>query len=369
MLRPGAEPPDFDSGSEDKEIQLPVQAAFMFERYTEKARRTIFFARYEASQFASPYIESEHLLLGLLRENKNFSRKLFAGSLSEVEAIREQIERHTTVREKTSTSVDLPLSGGCKRVLDYASEEADRLGHKHIGTEHLLLGLLREESCYAAQLLQERGVNLGGARDHIAAGPPEAVASPPKSPGIPAGYSCLQLLYNPASETIIAEMNLRSGGVLGERLRMGRAGGPPFPPMIRLFVRHKDAEAYEQIGDPADDVSYSSAVTCATHPIVIFNSMKWDEASRGRNWHGLYSCNLNTKKLTLCVDGLVVTEPHLRSWIKSLVSLSDDGQSLYVIVGVEKAVPDGAVVHYFLASLGLADKKLTLLCQLQDIYF
>ena len=117
----------------------------MFERYTEKARRVIFFARYEASQFGSPYIETEHLLLGLLREDKALTNR-FLRSHASVESIRKQIEGHTTIREKVSTSVDLPLSNECKRVLAYAAEEAERLSHKHIGTEHLLLGLLREES-------------------------------------------------------------------------------------------------------------------------------------------------------------------------------------------------------------------------------
>jgi len=114
----------------------------MFERYTEKARRVIFFARYEASQFGSPYIETEHLLLGLLREDKALANR-FLRSHAAVESIRKQIEGHTTIREKVSTSVDLPLSHECKRVLAYGAEEAERLNHKHIGTEHLLLGLLR----------------------------------------------------------------------------------------------------------------------------------------------------------------------------------------------------------------------------------
>ena len=124
----------------------------MFERYTEKARRVIFFARYEASQFGSPYIETEHLLLGLLREDKALTNK-FLRSHASVDSIRKQIEGHTTMREKVSTSVDLPLSNECKRVLAYAAEEAERLSHKHIGTEHLLLGLLREEKCFAAEIL------------------------------------------------------------------------------------------------------------------------------------------------------------------------------------------------------------------------
>ena len=138
----------------------------MFERYTEKARRVIFFARYEASQFGSPYIETEHLLLGLLREDKALTNK-FLRSHASVESIRKQIEGHTTIREKVSTSVDLPLSNECKRVLAYAAEEAERLSHKHIGTEHLLLGLLREEKCFAAEILHERGLKLLQIREEL----------------------------------------------------------------------------------------------------------------------------------------------------------------------------------------------------------
>ena len=77
----------------------------MFERYTEKARRVIFFARYEASQFGSPYIETEHLLLGLLREDKALTNR-FLRSHASIESIRKQIEGRTTIREKVSTSVD-----------------------------------------------------------------------------------------------------------------------------------------------------------------------------------------------------------------------------------------------------------------------
>jgi ATP-dependent Clp protease ATP-binding subunit ClpC len=138
----------------------------MFERYTEKARRVIFFARYEASQFGSPYIETEHLLLGLLREDKALTNR-FLRSHASVESIRKQIEGHTAIHEKVSTSVDLPLSNECKRVLDNAAEEADRLSHKHIGTEHLLLGLLREEKCFAAAILHERGLRLSNIREEL----------------------------------------------------------------------------------------------------------------------------------------------------------------------------------------------------------
>ena len=79
----------------------------MFERYTEKARRVIFFARYEASQFGSPYIETEHMLLGLLREDPALT-KVVLPSRSSVDAIRKEIDEYAIRRGKTPTSVDLP---------------------------------------------------------------------------------------------------------------------------------------------------------------------------------------------------------------------------------------------------------------------
>jgi len=139
----------------------------MFERYTEKARRVVFFARYEASQFGSPYIETEHLLLGLLREDKALTNRLLQQQ-STVEDIRKEIEEHTLIREKVSTSVDLPLSNESKRALVYASEDAEKMGHRHIGTEHLLLGLLREEKGFAATILVAHGVTLDGVRAALA---------------------------------------------------------------------------------------------------------------------------------------------------------------------------------------------------------
>src|ERR1700754_854391 len=138
----------------------------MFERYTEKARRVIFYARYEAGTFGSPCIGTEHLLLGILREDKVLGR-LFQADGSE-EPIRKQIEARTAVREEISTSIDLPLSNECNRVLAYAAEEAGLSSHLHIETEHLLLGLLREEKCFAAEMLHERGLRLLAIREELA---------------------------------------------------------------------------------------------------------------------------------------------------------------------------------------------------------
>ena len=139
----------------------------MFERYTEKARRVIFFARYEASQFGAAQIEAEHILLGLIREDKHLTTRFFSRSQGTVESIRKEIEGRTILRERISTSVDLPLSLEAKRVLAFAAEESERLGHRHIGTEHLLLGLLREENSIAAEILYERGLRLSDIRHDL----------------------------------------------------------------------------------------------------------------------------------------------------------------------------------------------------------
>src|SRR5215216_6303972 len=139
----------------------------MFERYTERARRVLFFARYEASQLGSISIETEHLLLGLIREGKGLTSRIFARSHLSLESIRKEIEGRTVFREKVSTSVEIPFSAETKRVLQFAAEEADRLLHNYIGTEHLLLGILREERSVAASILMEKGMRLHTVREDI----------------------------------------------------------------------------------------------------------------------------------------------------------------------------------------------------------
>ena len=139
----------------------------MFERYTERARRVLFFARYEASQLGSISIETEHLLLGLIREGKGLTSRIFARSHLSLESIRKEIEGRTVFREKVSTSVEIPFSTETKRVLQYSAEEADRLLHNYIGTEHLLLGILREDRSLGASILTERGMRLNTVREDI----------------------------------------------------------------------------------------------------------------------------------------------------------------------------------------------------------
>ena len=139
----------------------------MFERYTEKARRVIFYARYEASQYGSPYIESEHILLGLLREDGATVLRFLRPVCTAAE-IRVQIERQIPARERISTAMEVPLTQEGKMILNRAKEEADLLGDRHIETQHLLLGILAAESSFAARLLLERGAKLQAVREQLA---------------------------------------------------------------------------------------------------------------------------------------------------------------------------------------------------------
>ena len=154
----------------------------MFERYTEKARRVIFFARYEASEYGSRYIDTEHLLLGLLREDPSLKMR-FLGPDSSLEKIRAEIEKRITRGERFGTSVEVPLSEEAKKVLKLAAEEAERLGHGHIGTEHILLGMLQVDGSLAAQVLRSRTPNPSEIREQLAktTGVPKARVQPRNS--------------------------------------------------------------------------------------------------------------------------------------------------------------------------------------------
>src|SRR5450759_5309897 len=136
----------------------------MFARSSESARRALFFARYEASQLGSVSIETEHLLLGLVREGAVLAALLPVP----LDRIRRELEGRAVFREKVSTAVEIPFSAETKRVLGFAAEEADALRHAHIGSEHLRLGLLREEHSVAASTLAAQGIRLSDVHREVA---------------------------------------------------------------------------------------------------------------------------------------------------------------------------------------------------------
>lgn len=148
----------------------------MFERFTERARRTIFSARYEASMYGSPYIETEHLLLGLLKEDPSLVGLL--AQPKDIHEIRTEVEKHIEPRERISTSVEVPLSAQCKTALNFSAEEANRLASRTVGTEHLLLGLLRIHDGLAAQILGVNATGLNRLREKIHVNRPETFGDP-----------------------------------------------------------------------------------------------------------------------------------------------------------------------------------------------
>ncbi len=141
----------------------------MFERYTEKARRVVFFARYEALQYGSRVISPEHILLGLMREDKTISARFFPFRHHiSVETIRREVEERIVLRERMPQSAELHLAPETKKILALTKEESERLGSRQIGVEHILLGILREDNSIASEILYQYGVRLHTVREKIA---------------------------------------------------------------------------------------------------------------------------------------------------------------------------------------------------------
>ena len=137
----------------------------MFERYTERARRVLFFGRYEATELGSETIEAHHLLLGLIHEGKGLAVRIIGKTAGSTHQIRDEIlQRLPRPGMKISTSVEIPFSGECKAALTNAAVEADGLMHTYIGVEHLLLGILSDPATLASSVLIEHGLDLATAR-------------------------------------------------------------------------------------------------------------------------------------------------------------------------------------------------------------
>jgi ATP-dependent Clp protease ATP-binding subunit ClpC len=141
----------------------------MFEKYNEKARRALFFARYEASKLGSRVIESEHILLGILREGEETVSELFRRLSVKPGEIRREIEGERVFVERISSTAELPLSEESKKTLAYASHEAESMLHNSVGSEHLLIGLLRVDACFAARVLTQHGFDVYTVREEVLA--------------------------------------------------------------------------------------------------------------------------------------------------------------------------------------------------------
>src|SRR5690606_13023596 len=139
----------------------------MFEKFNEKARRALFFARYEASKLGSRVIESEHILLGVLREGEESVAELFRRFQIKPDDIRREVEGERVFVERISSTAELPLSEEAKKILAYAAHEAESMLHPSVGSEHLLVGILRVDGCLAQRILAQHGLDVYSLREDV----------------------------------------------------------------------------------------------------------------------------------------------------------------------------------------------------------
>src|SRR5687767_5486954 len=135
----------------------------MWQRFTERARKCVFYAQEEAQKFGQPYVSTEHLLLGLLREIDSVGCRVLEVLGISIGRVREVVEKELPSAESLP-SQDMTLTPRAKRVIDLAYDEARDLNNNYIGTEHLLLGLIREGDGLAGRALAMLGAELDAAR-------------------------------------------------------------------------------------------------------------------------------------------------------------------------------------------------------------
>src|SRR3989338_8558447 len=139
----------------------------MFNRFTERARKVIILAKEEAKRFNHDYIGTEHILLGLIRECEGVAAAVLQNLGMSLEQIRLEVEKLVHPGPSTVVSGDLPFTPKSKKVVEFAMDEAHSLGHNYIGTEHLLLGLIRETEGIASQVLMNLGLSLDKVRAEV----------------------------------------------------------------------------------------------------------------------------------------------------------------------------------------------------------
>ncbi len=138
----------------------------MWQRFTERSRRVVFFAQEEAGRWGENHVATEHLLLGLVRENDSVAARVLDRIGVSLGRIRSEVERQVT-RGERRLGQDMQLAPKAKRVIDLAYDEARRLNNNYIGSEHLLLGLIREEEGLAGRVLNKLGVDLERTRREV----------------------------------------------------------------------------------------------------------------------------------------------------------------------------------------------------------
>src|SRR5512145_2910694 len=158
---------EYISTNGNHSIFFKAVASMMFEKFTERGRKVIVYAREEAERLQNDYLGTEHILLGTLREEDGIPVAVLRKMGIDIDQIRMEVERNLPSSGNTLTFGDIPFTPRAKKVLEYAVEEARLLGHNYIGSEHLLLGLIREEEGIGGKILRSFGVNLLGSRQLV----------------------------------------------------------------------------------------------------------------------------------------------------------------------------------------------------------
>jgi ATP-dependent Clp protease ATP-binding subunit ClpC len=194
----------------------------VFERFTERAREVVVLAQDEARALKHNYIGTEHLLLGLLREEEGLAARVLESLDITIEEVRAQVER-LVGRGDEVTSGQIPFTPRAKKVLELSLREAMSLGHNYIGTEHILLGVVRENQGVAARILLEFDVDAEMVRNallRMLSGPSRPVPGPP----IPSGEAGRSLRLRPTTERRVLDFG-RSFLTLPEALGLGASLG------------------------------------------------------------------------------------------------------------------------------------------------
>ena len=139
----------------------------MFERLTDRARKVMALANQEAQRFNHEYIGTEHILLGLVKEASGVGANVLKNLGIDLRKVRLEVEKLVKSGPEMVTMGKLPQTPRAKKVLEYAIEEARNLNHNYVGTDHLLLGLLREQDGVAAQVLVNLGLKLEDVREEV----------------------------------------------------------------------------------------------------------------------------------------------------------------------------------------------------------
>ena len=139
----------------------------MFERFTDRARKVMALANQEAQRFNHEYIGTEHILLGLVKEGSGVGATVLKNLDVDIKKLRLEVEKQVKTGPDMVTMGKLPQTPRAKKVIEYAIEEARALNHNYVGTEHILLGLLRETEGIAAQVLMAVGLKLEEIRQEV----------------------------------------------------------------------------------------------------------------------------------------------------------------------------------------------------------